>query len=478
MNLVILCSDQHNKFVTGCYGDAAAYTPHLDALASRGVVFDNAYTACPICMPARASLATGQYSFRGRWWDNAHPYAGQLDSFGKLLHRSGYDVTTIGKLHFKDASPDTGFYDQIIPMHAAIGGVGEPSQCLRNNAVLKPQQRRGILNAGPGESDYSRYDRMVADKAVDYLRRRASEAPARPWLLYVGFVNPHPPFTVPEEWFRFYEGKTLPMPKQYAPGQRPMHPVLESIRRFNDLQDAFPEPVLQKMIRTYYAKVSFLDEQIGRVLEALRQTGADRDTLVIYLSDHGENLGQHGLWYKQTMYEQSAGIPLIVAGPDIPAGQRRRTIVNIVDIFPTVMRCFDLPVPACDGRELLSVAKGSEDPERLTFSEFHACGATEDIYMIRQGKYKYVYYHHMPVQLFDLEADPDELTDLSRTERGRRVIAALDKRLREIVDPNEIDLQCRIDQKKIVDRFGGESDFSQSVLWTRSETPVPPEYFR
>lgn len=478
MNVVIICSDQHNKRVCGCYGDSFVHTPHLDALAAGGVAFDSAYTACPICMPARASLVTGKYGFRGRWWDNAHPYDGELDSFGKVVHDKGYSVTTIGKLHFKDASERSGFYEQLIPMHAAKGGVGEPSQCLRNNSILKPQQRRGLEEAGAGESDYSRYDEMVAQQAEAFLQGKAGDADEKPWLLYVGFVNPHPPFKVPQKWFDFYADKPLPSPRQYPLDQRPMHPVLEGIRRFNELQDEFDGPTIRKAIQTYYAKVSFLDEQVGRVLNALRESGRDKDTVVLYLSDHGENLGSHGLWYKQTMYEESAGIPMILSGPGLPKGQRRKTITNIVDVFPTVLSILGIECPPCDGVDLLPIAQGQEDMERFTFSEFHACGAIEDIYMIRRGKYKYVYYHHMPVQLFDLESDPYELTDLSHTPEGRRQVYEMELLLRGILDPNWIDIECRKDQAKIVDRFRGENGISSDVLWTTSETPVPKEYLQ
>ena len=476
-NFIIICSDQHNKRVTGCYGNDYVFTPNIDRMASNGVVFDNAYTACPICMPARASLATGQYSFRGRWWDNAHPYNGELDSFGTILHNNGYEVTTIGKLHFKDATENTGFFNQIIPMHATKGGVGEPSQCLRNNTILKPQQRKGLINAGPGDSDYTEYDRKIAQYAIDYLDNKSDGSKnEKPWCLYVGFVNPHPPFKAPREWYDYYLDKLLPFPQQYDLNSRPMHPVLEGIRRFNELQDEFDRETVEKAIRTYYAKTSFLDEQVGKVLDKIEEKGLLSNSIVIYLSDHGENLGSHGLWYKQTMYEESAGIPLVVEGAGIPKGARNKTIVNICDVFPTVLSCFGIDVPQCDGIDLIPYAQGKEDLERYTFSEFHACGAIEDTYMIRKGKYKYIYYHHMPVQLFNLDVDPLEKNDISKTLEGRKVIRELHPLLLQILNPEEIDVDCRTDQQKIVSLFGGENNFSESVLWKTSETPVPKEF--
>ena len=347
MNLLVIVSDQHNKRVTGCYGDSLVQTPNLDRLAQEGVVFDNAYTPCPICMPARACMATGVYAHQGRFWDNVHAYDGQLPSFGKLLTDSGVEVTTIGKLHFKNDSPKTGFEKQIIPLHSK-NGIGEPAQCLRNGGIIKPQQKKGILNAGPGNTDYIEYDREVTRHVEDFLENKGrSRENDKPWLLHVGFVNPHPPHKAPPEYYDYYRDIPIPPPNQYSLGERPMHLVLEGIRRFNDLQDAFDSKTVLKMQRTYYAKVSYLDAQIGRILKSLKENGLAANTRILYISDHGDNLGNHGLWFKQTMYEESAGVPMIMAGPDIPKGERRKTIVNLIDVFGAILSCFNVGSYLC-----------------------------------------------------------------------------------------------------------------------------------
>lgn len=393
MNVVIICSDQHNKRVTGCYGNPVVRTPNLDKLASGGALFENAYTSCPMCMPARASMVTGRYPFEGAWWDNAHPYNGEMKSFAAVLENHGVEVTTIGKLHFKDDSDKTGFLHQILPMHAANNGIGEPAQCLRNHDKVKPQQKKGIENAGPGFSKYIEYDQIIADKAVVWLEDKAkNNSKDRPWLLYVGFVNPHPPHIAPDEEYSLYEGVEMPMPQQYGLNERPMHPVLQNIRRFNDLEGEFDKQTLSKMIRTYYAKVTFLDSMVGHVVDALERTGLKEETLVIYLSDHGECLGAHGLWFKQTMYEESCGIPLIISGPDIPKGIKEKEIVCITDLYATALDCFGISNDVEQSVSWLHVLKEkNKSSKRSVFSEFHCCGAYEDIYMIRKCSYKYIY---------------------------------------------------------------------------------------
>ena len=169
---------------------------------------------------------------------------------------------------------------------------------------------------------------------------------------------------------------------------------------------------------------------------------------------------------------------MIVCGPDIPEGRRCKTAVTTADIFPTVFDSLGEPCPDVDGNSLISFALSEDNLDRVAFSEFHACGALEDIYMIRCGKYKYVYYHNLPEQLFDLKADPYEINDISGDETGAAVCKALKRKLLSILDPQKIDQSCRKDQKEVVDMFSGESGIDESVLWTRSETPVPEEYLK
>ena len=162
MNLVFIFSDQHSRRITGCYGHPIVKTPNLDSLAATGTRFENAYCNFPICVPFRASMTTGQYAFVNGYWDNAHPYAGEVPGWGHRLREQGYTVVTVGKLHYKDNIPETGFSDQRIPLNV-VNGIGDLYGCIRNTDAFRPQIGKAVKNAGPGETSYIRYDIGVAE---------------------------------------------------------------------------------------------------------------------------------------------------------------------------------------------------------------------------------------------------------------------------------------------------------------------------
>ena len=172
----------------GCYGNEKIKTPNLDRLGREGVCFDNAYCNSPICVPSRAVFATGDYASRNGYWDNAHAYEGEVKSWGGRLHEEGYSVTTIGKLHYKNDSPETGFVDQRIPLNIK-NGVGDVYGAIRDKEITRYQFRDALLSAGAGESDYITYDREVAQRAAAYLKTEGA-GKEKPFVLYVGFVTP------------------------------------------------------------------------------------------------------------------------------------------------------------------------------------------------------------------------------------------------------------------------------------------------
>src|SRR6185503_10358325 len=218
-------------------------------------------------------------------------------------------------------------------------------------------------------------------------------------------------------------------------------------------------PMVRRAITAYFGLVSFLDDNVGKVLRALEATGLAESTRVVYSSDHGDNLGTRGLWGKSTMYEESAGIPMIMAGPDVPAGRVCDTPVTLADGFPTFIQALgatpdprdrDLP-----GVSLLDVARGHV-PARTILSEYHAAGAITGSYMVRHGRYKYVHYVGMPPMLFDLGADPGERNDLAADPAHRATLAECESRLRAVVDPEAVDRQARADQQSHIDRHDGK----------------------
>jgi choline-sulfatase len=321
----------------------------------------------------------------------------------------------------------------------------------------RKKPRSYVLGAGPGESEYTRYDRAIADTAVEWLRTEAGDG-ARPWVLFVGFVSPHFPLVVPDEYFALHPRDALPLPVAWAPESWPRHPALDLRRRQQGLDAPFDEATLRRALAAYYGLVSFLDDQVGRVLAALDAAGLAAETRVIYTTDHGEMLGEHGLWWKSTMYEGSVAVPLIAAGPDVPAGRVARTTAMLVDLFPSVLEAVGVE-PSAEDRGLPgeSLWRLAREPDRLrdAFSEYHAVYSPSGVFMLRSGRYKYVHYVNDPPQLFDLEADPDEMRDLGADPAHVDTRADLEARLRRIVDPEEVDRRARAAQRRRIDAAGG-----------------------
>lgn len=456
-NLVVLMSDQHNRRMSGCYGHAVVRTPRLDALAASGTVFDAAYCNSPICVPSRASMATGRYAHDVGSWDNAFPFTGEVASWGRRLDDAGHHVTTIGKLHFRSTEDDTGFVDQRLPMHVHEGR-GDLYSLIREDMSPRSELARDVLEPGVGTSSYARYDAAIADEAVRFLSTEAGRLDA-PWALFVSFTLPHHPLIAPPEYAALYPPEAVELPRRYDLADRPMHPVLEELRRVLGFDGQVDELTVRRAVATYYALCTYLDDQCGRVLDALEASGLADATRVLYTSDHGDTVGDHGMWTKHTMYEGSVGIPLIVAGPGVPAGRRCATPVSLVDLFPTILECVGVPATEADedlpGTSLLGTLD-APDGRRVVFGEYHAEASQHGFFMVRDDRYKYVEYVGAVPQLFDLEADPEEAHDLAGDPAHAALLQRCARELREICDPGAVDRAAHAAQRRLIDAWGGE----------------------
>jgi choline-sulfatase len=476
-NILFLHSDQHTKRVLGCYGNPVVQTPNLDALAARGTRFTSAYCPTPICVPSRASLATGRYAHQIGSWDNATPYVGtEAPSWGHRLSEQGHKVTTIGKLHYRKEGDPSGFADQRLPMHV-LDGVGDLYQLLRADMPVRPNSRRQVLEAGPGEVEYTRYDRAIGEHAVRWIMEEGVRED-KPWALFVSFVYPHFPLGVPEEYFNRYPPESLPMPVQWRPDEWPHHPVVDMARRQQALEEPFDEPTIRRAMAVYYGMVTYLDERIGDVLRALEGSGQADNTRIIYSTDHGEQLGEHGLWWKSSMYEGSVGIPLIVAGPEIPAGKVSNTNVNLIDCFKGIVECAGARLAPEDatlpGGNIFKLAQ-QPDQSRIAFSEYHTLFSRNGIFMVRDDRYKLVYYVDDPPQLFDLIDDPLETRDLAPDPAYATVLAEAERRLRTICDPEEVDRRAKADQERRLEAGGGKEAVIAGGVKI-PYTPAPDEF--
>lgn len=472
-NLLIIMSDEHRSDAMGCMGHPIVKTPNLDALAARGTVFDNAYTPSPMCVPTRAAVACGDHVHRTGYWDSATPYDGKQPSWMHRLRDAGVETTSIGKLHFRSGKDDNGWSEEILPMHV-VGGVGWVAGLLRDNPTDYESAAELAGDVGAGASSYTDYDRAITDAATAWLAKRSDQ----PWTAFFSLVSPHYPLTAPEEFYDLYDPTEMDLPIGYTPGATPEHPELARVVSFFDYDRYFTPEKAQQARAAYYGLTSFMDHCVGRVLAALESSGQADETLVLYVSDHGEMLGDHGFWTKQVMYEASAGVPMILAGPGVPVGHRTSTGASLLDIAPTALSLAgvttDLP-----GASLTEIAKAPNDPGRTVFSEYHDGGSSTGTFMVRWDRWKYVAYVGQPPQLFDLLADPNELTNLaSHRANAPAVQAALaegDQRLREICDPEAVNARCFADQRAKIEALGGEEACRTAFVFNHTPTPAEQE---
>lgn len=472
-NVLFILSDEHARDISGCYGNAIVRTPNIDTLSARGVTFDAAYCNSPICVPSRASLATGDYVHRTGYWDNAHGYDGRIPSWHHNLRDAGHEVVSIGKLHYRNADDDTGFSHNVHPMYL-VNGEGDVLGLLRRDPRPRKAARAMAEKVGSDWSGYSEFDGKVADATVAWLRDRAARR-ERPWALFVSFVNPHFPLIAPPEFFELYADAPIPMPDQYDPAERPSHPGIDAYRTFFNYDDYFDPGTLKRALQAYYGMCSFLDFNIGRVLSALADSGQSENTLVIYASDHGESLGNRGLWGKSVLYEDACAVPMILAGPGVAEGQRCTAPVSLVDVYPTVVAAaggvLDERERLLPGEDLRALAQRPPE-DRTAFSEYHAAGSTTAGFMVRRGNWKLIQYVGHAPQLFDLGSDPRETKDLAGRAETAGIQTMLVRELRRIVDPEAANRQAFADQDRRIRELGGVD-----AIRAREEigfTPAPP----
>lgn len=458
-------SDEHTRSVMGAYGNSIVQTPTLDKLANDGARFNNAYTPSPICVSARASFATGTQVHEHKCWSSAEPYYGQQKSWMHRVRDQGSDIVSIGKLHYRSAKDDFGFSDEILPMYLANEGKGWPQGLLRKPVPSYPAAAELAADIGPGETTYTQYDRDITAASIEWLNNKGQEKAKlnnqndKPWVLFVSFICPHYPLSAPQKFYDLYRDVELPMPYDSNFDTQLKHPVMDVVKQFWNYDEYFDDAGRIEGLRNYYGLCSFLDDNVRQVLEALDESGERDNTQIIYTSDHGDLLGNHGMWCKSCMYEDSVGIPMTLTGPGI-ASDVIETPVSLTDIASTIMSFVSgevEPVPKEQWRsQPLQGVTDALESERVIFSEYHDGGSPCGIFMIRKGRWKYVYFaeNNSPL-LFDMKADPQELNNLADDVSFQNTRADLHAALLLILDPEQVNLEVFIDQQKVIDAHGG-----------------------
>ncbi len=415
----MLMSDQHSKRQVGCYGDDLVRTPNMDRLAAEGMLFENAYTPSPLCVPARSSFMTARRPTANRVWNNNHVLGSDIPTWAHVMGAGGYETALIGRMHFVGPDQRHGFerrpIGEFLALHPGADIPGAPLFDLIPKAT-SDQHRTSVEMAGVGKTNYQVSDEMVESSLIEYLREKAQGGDGRPFAAVAGILNPHCPFIAPKELFDYYyERVDVPQP---TPDELEREPG--PIKRFKQLRN-IDRPLTEHQVRVaraaYYGMCELVDRLLGNVLQVLEDTGLSENTLVVYTTDHGESAGEHGCWWKANYYEESVGVPLIARLPGVvPSGVRNPVICNTIDLGPTIIEMAGLdPLHEVDGHSLWTELRGQNDERRPneTFSELMSPQERVPTRMIRRGPWKlYRYVDGSAPVLFNLEEDPRELNDL------------------------------------------------------------------
>ena len=446
-NLLLIYSDQHCAAVTGCYGDPVVQTPNLDRLAKRGVVFESAYCPSPLCVPSRMSFLTGRRPYEIEVWTNDHVLDSGIPTFAHAMGAGGYRPVLIGRLHAIGPDQLHGYAERLVGDHGPNHIGGRPVDHGMLDGTAGPY-RVSLRKSGRGQSAYQVHDEYVTAATLSYLRelgirKRAGLSP-EPFCLTVGLMLPHQPFVARGEDYELYRGQ-VPLPRCPEPFSDRLHPYFRWWRTVSGIEDVTDEETLRART-AYWALVARMDAMIGEILDALRENGLEENTLVVYSSDHGEQLGEHGLWWKQTFYEASVRVPVILSWPGVLSeGGRSRRVINSLDLNATMLDALGAPaLPNSRGRSLLPLLLSADAPwDDTTFSEY--CTDEGCFHrMIRSGDWKLNYYHGQEPQLFNLAEDPDELLDRAQDPACRQVRERLTHAVLEGWDPEAISRKMRM----------------------------------
>ena len=322
MNILFLFSDEHAGSVMGNSGHPVVRTPCLDRLAGQSYTFDNAYCDSPICTPSRLSLLAGRYPHQIEAWDLGAIADARYKTWGHYLAEAGYETVLCGRTHFNGPDRLMGFSGRLLDdLPFWHNESGRPP---RRTADERRGSNSHVAECGPGEHAHSRYDVDVTELALEFLREKAAAPDEKPFLLYCGFMHPHFPLIAPPEFTFWYEPDTLELPATWNEPLEAQHPVIRHLRLAWRNGVPPPEATVRCALASYYALVSSLDAQIGRLLDAIDTSPLRENTLVIYTSDHGEMGGQHGIWQKQCFYEPVVRVPLMLRLPSSDRGDRGR----------------------------------------------------------------------------------------------------------------------------------------------------------
>ncbi|MBT8456758.1 MAG: choline-sulfatase [Alphaproteobacteria bacterium] len=450
-NILILMVDQLNGTL---FPDGPAdwlHAPNLKRLAARSTRFANAYTASPLCAPGRASFMSGQLPSRTRVYDNAAEFASDLPTYAHHLRRAGYHTCLSGKMHFVGPDQLHGFEERLTTdIYPADFGWTPDYRKPGERIDWWYHNMGSVTGAGVAEtSNQMEYDDEVAHHASAKLYDLARGGDARPWCLTVSFTHPHDPYVARRRFWDLYEDCAHLLPEVPAMDYADHDPHAQRIFDANDWRNFdITEDDIRRSRRAYFANISYLDEKIGDLLDVLERTG--QEAVIVFVSDHGDMLGERGLWFKMSFYEGSARVPLMIAAPGMAPG-RVAAPVSTIDLCPTLCEIagvsMEAVAPWTEGESLVPLGQGAERTSPVAM-EYAAEGSNAPLVSLRYRRWKYNRCVLDPDQLFDLEADPQERVNLADDPAHAGTLTALKAKSEARWDLERFDAEVRESQAR------------------------------
>jgi choline-sulfatase len=452
-NILVLMVDQLNGLLFPNGPADFLHAPNLKALAARSVRFTNAYTPCPICAPARASVMSGQLPSRTRVYDNAAEFASDIPTFAHHLRSAGYYTALSGKMHFVGPDQLHGFEERLTTDIYPADFGWTPDYTKPTERIDWWYHNMGsVTGAGVAEiSNQMEYDDEVAYHAVSKLYDLSRRRDNRPWCLTVSFTHPHDPYVARRKYWELYEDCKELTPKVAPLGYEQHDP---HSKRLLDACDSSSFDISQHDVsrarRAYFANISYLDDKIGEIVDVLVRGRMLENTVIVFTSDHGDMLGERGLWFKMNFFEGSVRVPLMISAPlwtpqgiDVP--------VSTLDVNPTLAALAGLDIASLkqwlDGKDLTAIATGREGRESVPM-EYAAEGSVAPLVCLRKGRFKLVICTADPPLFFDLEADPEELVNLAGEAAYADELANMNAEIAERWDLSAYDTAIRESQAR------------------------------
>lgn len=434
-NILFIMADQMAAPILPLH-DAASpvQMPNLMKLAQQAVVFDSAYCNSPLCAPSRFTLVSGRLPSKIGAYDNAADFPADVPTYAHYLRRLGYRTALSGKMHFCGPDQLHGYEERLTSdIYPADYGwaVNWDEPDVRASWY---HNMSSVLQAGPCvRSNQLDFDEEVVFKARQYLYDHVRLTPEQPFCLTVSMTHPHDPYTIPREYWDRYEGVDIPMPRQHIE-QAEQDPHSQRLLKVIDLWDKpLPEDKIREARRAYFGACSYIDDNIGKLLKTLEECGLAEDTLIVFSGDHGDMLGERGLWYKMHWFEMAARVPLLVHAPKRFAAHRVSQSVSTLDLLPTLVELAGGQVEQgleLEGHSLLPHLKDEGGHDEV-LGEYMAEGTLSPLMMIRRGPWKFVYSEQDPLLLFNLDSDPQEHRNLANCGEHKGILAGFLAEARE-----------------------------------------------